>query len=52
MTMQVFSREIHLLTRGSAALFALYILSKTKNKLIYIGALVMLIFDIFTFIHT
>ena len=50
--MQVFSREIHLLTRGSAALFALYILTKTKDKLMYIGALIMLVFDIFTFIKT
>ena len=50
--MQIFPREIHLLTRGSAALFAIYILLNTKDKLIFTGALIMLVFDIYTFIKT
>jgi hypothetical protein len=50
--MQIFSRNIHLLTRGSAALFALYILLNTNDRIMYLGAVIMLIFDLYTFFKT
>ena len=50
--MKIFSREIHLFTRGSAALFALYILSTTDDTIMRIGAIIMLIFDVYTFMKT
>lgn len=53
--MQIFPRSVHKLTRGSAAIFALYIMYRTRSNpldLLFLGAAVMLMFDAYTFIHT
>ena len=50
--MKIFNRNIHLLTRFSAALFSIYILLNTKDKLMIIGAFIMLLFDTYTFCKT
>ena len=56
--MQVFPKEIHAVTRGSAAIYAMYIMSRYKHKdgysdpIMYYLACVMLGFDLFTFYKT
>ena len=50
--MQIFDRRIHLLTRSSAAVFSVYIMLNTKNRLIFFGAIIMFFFDVYTFCKT
>ena len=54
--MQIFSREVHLLTRGSAALASCYLIYSYfygyQDPWILIIGVVMLLFDSYTFYHT
>ena len=50
--MQIFSKNVHMMTRGSAALFAIYISLFSTESLIRLGGIVMFGFDAYTFYKT
>lgn len=53
--MQIFSKNIHILTRGSAALASLYLIYSYKynnDKIILLIGIIMLFFDVYTFLKT
>ena len=53
--MKIFSCEIHQITRGSALLFAIYLMyrfSTKKQDPIFIGATIMAFFDAYTWWKT